>query len=82
MDPSKYGDTNNEIYLILGDEKGHLKILDLKGFFKKYNIDPAPEGHIKSNYNILKKDDINVESLLAYNLQRYYIILLIYLIID
>ncbi len=42
----------------------------MKGFFKKYEIEPVPHGTIKSTYNILKKDDINVESILAYNLQK------------
>ena len=38
------------------------------GFFKKYNIEPASKATIKSSFNIMKKDDINVETLINHNL--------------
>lgn len=62
--------SDRKSYLILGDQKGNIKIIDLRGLYKRFDIDVAPHGNIKSTYNILKKDDINVESLLAYNLQK------------
>jgi hypothetical protein len=63
---------NDEImpryYLFLGDNWGNVKALDLMGFFKKYNIEPASKATIKSSFNIMKKDDINVETLINHNL--------------
>ena len=44
--------------------------MDLRGVFKKFEIEKAPPGNIKSTYNILKKDDINVEPILAHHLQK------------
>lgn len=57
-------------YLFLGDSKGKIKLCDIRGIFKKFEIDPAPQAQIKSTYNILKKDDINVESILSHHLQK------------
>ena len=55
-------------YLFLGDNFGNVKALDLIGFIKKNNIDPASKATIKSSFNIMKKDDINVETLINHNL--------------
>ena len=57
-------------YLILGDSKGNIKILDLNGFIKKYNFEPASQVIIKSAFNVLKKDDINVETIVNHNIQN------------
>jgi WD40 repeat protein len=51
-------------YLILGDERGFVKIWDLRGLIKKNNIQEEVQATIKSDYNIKKKDDSNVEIIL------------------
>ena len=56
-------------YLIMGDKKGYLKILNLKGVFGKYrNVLNNPQNYhiLGSNFNLLKKDDTNVETFLAH----------------
>ena len=61
------GKAENTQYLIMGDKKGYIKILNLKGVFGKYkNILSRPENyHVTgSNFNLLKKDETNAESFL------------------
>ena len=55
-------------YLLIGDNFGNIKALDLVGFLKKNKIDAASKATIKSSFNIMKKDDINVETLINHNL--------------
>ena len=53
--------------LIICDRKGFLRLLDLTGIFGKYKSRLShPENFhvLGSNFNLLKKDDINVESFL------------------
>ena len=57
-----------QYYLILGDEHGNLKILDLIGFIRKNNLEPSSKAVIKSTFNLYKKDDINVSAILNHNL--------------
>ena len=59
---------SHRFYLFLGDNFGNVKVLDLVGFLKKNKIDPASKATIKSSFNIKKKDDINVETLINHNL--------------
>ena len=61
-------ETSPRYYLFLGDNFGNVKALDLVGFLKKNKIDPASKATIKSSFNIMKKDDINVETLINHNL--------------
>jgi len=61
---------NTKAYLVTGDSKGQIKIYDIRGIIKKFNFETAPKSQIKSNYNIMKKDDINVESILAHFLNK------------
>ena len=65
-------DKNEEIkpqyYLILGDERGNIKIIDLIGYLKKNNIEPSSKIVIKSTFNLYKKDDINVSAIINHNL--------------
>jgi hypothetical protein len=51
-------------YLILGDNKGFVRVINIHGIFKKFEIEKAPLAMIKSSYNLIKKDDINVELIL------------------
>ena len=56
-------------YLVICDRKGFIKVLNLKGVFRKYrNVLINPESYhvLGSNFNILKKDDTNVESFLSH----------------
>ena len=55
-------------YLFVGDNFGNVKALDLVGFIKKNKIEPSSKATIKSSFNIMKKDDINVETLINHNL--------------
>jgi hypothetical protein len=66
----RYGNTLQKSYLYLGDQKGNIKVLDLRGLFKKFDIDKVPAANIKSTYNILKKDEVNVEPILSHHLQK------------
>ena len=56
-------------YLVICDKKGYIKVLNLKGVFGKYkNVLNHPENYhiFGSNFNLLKKDDTNVETFLAH----------------
>ena len=55
-------------FLILGDSLGNVKMLDLMGLIKKYKINVPQKAYIKSSFNILKKDDINAETILNHNI--------------
>ena len=62
---------NDEIsqYLFIGDKKGYIKVLNLKGVFGKYKNDLNKYKNynvLGSNFNLLKKDDINAETFLAH----------------
>jgi WD40 repeat protein len=65
-------DNNNELiqryFLILGDALGNVKMLDLMGLIKKHKINLPQKAYIKSSFNILKKDDINAETILNHNI--------------
>ena len=58
----------NRIYLIVGDSQGNIKLIDLMGYIKKKQLEPASKVKIKSSFNILKKDDINSETILNHNI--------------
>ena len=58
----------NRIYLIIGDSQGNIKLIDLIGYVKKKQLEPASKVIIKSSFNILKKDDINAETILNHNI--------------
>ena len=71
LDPERYASSDTQkYYFIIGDSQGNLKILDLKGIIKKYELEPASKVVIKSTFNILKKDDINMETILNHNIQQ------------
>ena len=64
---------NNQYYLYICDEGGYIKILDLKGIFKKFGkiIEKNNQVEVRSNFNILKKEDLNFETILNHNIQNY-----------
>ena len=75
LDPNNYdltiGGDNAFIqryYIILGDNYGNIKIMDIMGLIKKYKINESSKVHIKSSFNILKRDDVNVETILTHNI--------------
>ena len=55
-------------FIIVGDFLGNIKIMDIMGLIKKYKINSAQKVHIKSSFNILKRDDVNVETILIHNM--------------
>ena len=75
LNPENYDltiDSNSDLiqkyFLILGDVLGNVKVLDLMGLIKKYKINVPQKAYIKSSFNILKKDDINAETILNHNI--------------
>ena len=75
LSPENYDltiDSNSDLiqkyFLILGDVLGNVKLLDLMGLIKKYKINVPQKAYIKSSFNILKKDDINAETILNHNI--------------
>jgi hypothetical protein len=42
-----------------------VRVLNINGIFKKFEIERVGPATIKSSYNLIKKDDINVELILA-----------------
>ena len=75
LSPENYdltADNNSELtkkyFLILGDVLGNIKMLDLMGLIKKYKINVPQKAYIKSSFNILKKDDVNAETILNHNI--------------
>ena len=57
-------------YLIIGDEHGYLKIINLYYIFKKYNIKQKEKKEIKSILNLYKKEEINVSYIMQYLLGK------------
>lgn len=72
MDRNKYDVTAKKSYYVTGDQKGYIRVFDIKPIVKKFKFDEAPEAHITSKFNIMKKDDINVEAIVSYYIQKYY----------
>jgi WD40 repeat protein len=70
IDPNRYDNSLMKSYFIMGDYKGYIKILDIRGIVKKFEFEKATLAMIKSSYNIMKKDDINVEAILSHYLQK------------
>ena len=51
------------IYVILGDEKGHVKIWDLTGIKEHYGLEPAPcFRDTKLSFNPKRKENIDVSN--------------------
>ena len=57
-------------YLILGDENGYVKVINLYPIFQKYDITPVKNQEIKSYLNLYKKDEINVSSIVKFILKK------------
>ena len=55
-------------FIIIGDFLGNIKIMDIMSLVKKYKLNPSQKVHIKSSFNILKRDDVNVETILMHNM--------------
>ena len=56
-------------YLLICDKKGFMKILNLKGIFHLYNKHLNLKIENNSNFNILKKEDADVESTISHLLK-------------
>ena len=57
-------------YLILGDENGFIKVINLYPVFQKYKITPMKNQEIKSYLNLYKKDEINVLSIVKFTQKK------------
>ena len=78
-DPDLYDDyiNNNEdkenirkrYYLLIGDSYGDLKVIDIYGLIKKNKYEKSSKITNKSSFNLLKKEDINVETILNHELK-------------
>ena len=77
-DPDLYVDNTYEnsdehirkrFYLFIGDSFGDIKIIDIYGLIKKNNYEKSSKITNKSSFNLLKKEDINVESILNHDLK-------------
>ena len=67
--------TEESQFLIICDRRGFIKVLNLKGIFRKYrSVLKNPENYhiLGSNFNILKKDDTNVETFLSHLIHASY----------
>lgn len=49
-----------------------VRIYDIKPIVKKFKFEEASQANITSKFNIMKKDDINVEAIVNYYLQKYF----------
>ena len=77
-DPALYEDNINEnneehirkrFYLFLGDSFGDIKLVDIYGLIKKNKYEKSSKITNKSSFNLLKKEDINVETILNHDLR-------------
>ena len=77
-DPDLYDDNINEnieehirkrFYILIGDSFGDLKIIDIYGLIKKNKYEKSSKITNKSSFNLLKKEDINVEAILNHDLK-------------
>ena len=57
------------LYLIVGDSFGDIKVIDFYGLVKKNKYEKSSKITNKSAFNLLKKEDINVETILNHNLK-------------
>ena len=57
------------LYLIIGDSFGNIKMIDFYGFIKKNKYEISSKITNKSAFNLLKKEDLNVETILNHNLK-------------
>ena len=72
-DPDLYNDNNTNIkkkfYIMIGDSFGNIKIIDIYGLIKKNKYEKSSKITNKSSFNLLKKEDINVETILNHDLR-------------
>ena len=77
-DPDLYEDNINEnneehirkrFYIFLGDSFGDIKLVDIYGLIKKNKYEKSSKITNKSSFNLLKKEDINVETILNHDLK-------------
>ena len=78
-DPELYHENHNEnqkekniikvFYLMLGDSFGDVKFIDIYGLIKKNKYEKSSKITNKSAFNLLKKEDVNVETILNHELR-------------
>ena len=61
----------NNYYLLICDQKGFMKVLNIKGIFKKYIKELNNKTKENNSYfNLLKKEDVDVESTISHLLKN------------
>ena len=69
-DNNKNENEEHYYYLLICDKKGFMKILNLKGIFNKYKKDIKIKKENDSNFNLLKKDEVDVEPTIKHLLKN------------
>ena len=69
LSTSNENNIRKRYYLIIGDTFGNIKVIDLYGFIKKNKYELSSKITNKSAFNLLKKEDLNVETILNHNLK-------------
>ena len=78
-DPDLYDDNLNDseneehkrkrFYIIIGDSIGNLKVIDIFGLIKNKKFEKSSKVINISSFNLLKKEEINVETILNHDLR-------------
>ena len=78
-DPELYYDNHNEningenkrkrFYIFVGDSFGNLKIIDVYGLIKKNKFEKSSKITSISSFNLLKREEVNVETILNHDLR-------------
>ena len=58
----KQKNSENNYYLLICDKKGYMKVLNIKGVFRQYIKQKSNKIDYNTNFNLLKKEDVDVES--------------------
>jgi hypothetical protein len=70
LNRANYNDSENKIYYLISDQKGKIRIFDMNPIIQKFKFEKVNKSHISSKFNLMKKDDINVEAIISYYLQK------------
>ena len=61
--------SNAKSYLVIGDQKGWMRCINVLPIFTKYDITIMEESVIKSTLNIMKREEVNAEHSLMFHYQ-------------
>ena len=66
----KKKNSENNYYLLICDRKGYMKVLNIKGVFRQYIKQKINKIDYNTNFNLLKKEDVDVESTIHHLLKN------------